>query len=112
MDPLERAIGAKIEDALASVPESTPGRGLPPQGVLLVAASSGFEPAVSTASSNPFMDKLSSLLVTTPTNGAWAHAIADAMRSPISQKNEDGSMSTITPVSVAIGADFNLLESH
>ncbi len=99
MSPLEGVIAANIQQSLVTTQLTPSGEGtVPPHGVLLLAASSGFESAVSTAATNPFMDKLASLLSSSSKDGAWAHAIAEAMRSPIIQTNEDGSTSTMTPV--------------
>jgi hypothetical protein len=111
MAPLANAVGVKMQaaalQALASQKSGSSIPGPAAEGVLLMAASSGVEDALTSPDGNPFLKKLKDSLKSQP-GGARSYSLATDMALPLSLL-VNGTPEQNTPLALAIGADFSVL---
>lgn len=75
------------------------------QGILLLAAASGLEAAKGTATSNPFLDRLTQLLLQGP--ALSARSLASELRKPLGS-SAGGADAQLQPLAIVVGADFEV----
>jgi hypothetical protein len=106
VEPLQQAVLARSSVAANMLRQ--PGTPPDPQGVLLIAAASGLEAAVSSSQTNPFLDRLAKLVGADSPAPLSSYSLAAEMQKPFDFTTEGGTKIRVQPFTSALGADFQI----